>query len=91
VPVTISFGPHPPEFDFEVVYVGLVEHKHGTNIYAGKTEEAVWDQIAAFCREWWEEEGISGSSDGLDDTSLINRYFSEAPNDGLVSPQPIPL
>lgn len=60
------------------VYVGTVSHRHGTNFYAGDTSEAVFGQIADYCREWWAREQAELPMPD-DDETLVAEYF-----DGLV-------
>lgn len=79
--VKISIGPQPPE----KIWVGLVEHQHGTNVYLGRTSAEVTGKILDFCIEWWHEEGIPGEPEG-DADDIINRYFENAANDYVTHP-----
>ena len=38
----------------EKIFVGVIEHKYGTNYYASRTQDGLEKQIADFCRDWWD-------------------------------------
>lgn len=56
------------------VYVGVIDHKHGTDIYAAKTQDGLYSQLAAFCREWWKNDGPEGEAPPSD-RELVSAYF----------------
>ncbi len=37
-----------------LVYIGIVEHRHGVNVYLSRTQEGMISKVADFCREWWD-------------------------------------
>lgn len=63
--------------DTLTVYTAIIDHKHGSNQYAALSEEKLFSQIAAYCREYWHELGDEGpeQSDDLTDRALIEIYF----------------
>jgi hypothetical protein len=75
VAVKLSFGPQPPK----KLWVGVVSHDSGENIYVGCTREQVLDELFDFCNEWWEDEGVP-VYDGVDGSieGQINWYFEHA-------------
>jgi hypothetical protein len=89
--VTLTFGEKPPQIEFEHVWVGLVQHACGTNIYAEKTEQKVWKDITQFCRYWWEDEAVPGSPDGLTDEEIREKYFDHTHTDSMIEPQLVAL
>lgn len=56
------------------IHVGIITHRHGNNAYAARTTERLDEQLANYCRDWWESDG---PDDGMpsDDRELIDRYF----------------
>jgi hypothetical protein len=36
-----------------IVWVAVIEHKHGRNVYVANSHDGVEEHIAAFCREAW--------------------------------------
>jgi hypothetical protein len=60
------------------IYVGLVHHKHGLNVYAAMTAQGVTAQVANYCREWWSD---LAESDDLPatvpetDNKVVSDYF----------------
>lgn len=79
--VTIKFGSPPPVAPTLVgmkVWVGYVETNEGSaNHYAAESEKGLRRQIAAFCAEWWDQDGPGSDMpiDGLSDNEIINLYF----------------
>jgi hypothetical protein len=63
----------------ERIHIATVSHRHGTNIYAAKSEAGAYRQLAEYCREWWAETGIK-EQPGEDDGAVISAYFE---SDGI--------
>lgn len=59
------------------IHVAIITHRHGTNLYADRTEEGLRAQVAKYCREWWDEvdEPVPVAPDGLGDDDVVARYF----------------
>jgi hypothetical protein len=57
------------------IWVGVIEHKHGTNQYAASTEAGLWAQLAGFCREWWDRDGPDYPIEGRSDEDIVGCYF----------------
>lgn len=52
-----EFAANRPDQDKgKTLCVGVINHRHGSNFYAGWTVDDVKDQIADFAREWWDQE-----------------------------------
>ena len=79
----------------QTVWVGVVDHKHGTNIYAATTDDGVYGQVADYCREWWSREMPEGSPapTGLADYEVVRAYFDAQSEHGdewhLIEPVPL--
>ncbi len=37
------------------IHTALITTKHGTDVYASRTHEGLIKQVAAWCREWWDD------------------------------------
>ena len=38
------------------IYIATIEHKHGTNTYAARSESGLFEAIDEYVREWWDDE-----------------------------------
>lgn len=38
------------------VWIAVVEHRHGQNVYAARTKRKLLDQLYAYVKQWWESE-----------------------------------
>lgn len=62
----------------KTVWLATVTHKHGSDDYAGASQEEVEAKVAAYCREWaLKEKGGFELPIDLDDRSAIDTYFGE--------------
>lgn len=65
----------------ETVWVGAIDHKHGTNLYAAITEDGLYAQLADFCREWWATDGPDAGHEVeppaalATDREIVSAYF----------------
>lgn len=59
------------------IHVGVIEHREGLNIHAGLERPALDAQIAAFCREWWQEIRDPRKAGDLSDAEVIEIYFDQ--------------
>lgn len=66
-----------------VLHFASITHEYGSNLYSDRTEEGLKRQIADWCREYWEQEGIDGSYEGLSDEETCDAYFEQAEDDGV--------
>lgn len=58
------------------VFVGVVEHRYGTNFYASKTWAGLRRQVAEYCREYWSAvRNTVGKIPPEDDPLCIELYF----------------
>lgn len=65
------------------LHFASITHEYGSNLYCDATEEGLRRQIADWCREYWDQEGIDGSYEGLSDEEVCDAYFEQADNDGV--------
>lgn len=38
------------------IWIAVVEHRHGQNVYAAKTKNKLVDQLYDYVKQWWESE-----------------------------------
>ena len=38
------------------IWIAVVEHRHGQNVYAAKTKKKLVDQLYEYVKQWWESE-----------------------------------
>lgn len=38
------------------IWIAVVEHRHGQNVYAARTKRKLMDQLHAYVKQWWESE-----------------------------------
>lgn len=64
-----------------IIYTATIDHQHGINHYASKTEAGLTRQLANFCREYWKDafpnEADDPSCQGKDlsDPEIVTAYF----------------
>lgn len=55
------------------VYVLVVNHRHGDNVYACSTKEKAYATLYAYVQRWWDYEEFGGDCPELNEA--INTYF----------------
>ena len=63
---------------FMEVYVAIIEHKHGQNIYVCKSYELALREMANYCWLYWEElnlDGTEGNPKDMSDEEAVATYF----------------
>lgn len=65
---------HRKEIDMETVFIGIIEHKFGRNVYVHKTEKGLNNEIDEYIKENWDKESLGK----IPSTSKerIAKYFS---------------
>jgi len=38
------------------IWIAVIEHRHGQNVYAARTKRNLVDQLYAYVKQWWESE-----------------------------------
>lgn len=38
------------------IWIAVVEHRHGQNVYAAKTKKKLMEQLYDYVKQWWESE-----------------------------------
>ena len=56
------------------VWVGVIDHRQGTDLYASATEAGIWAQLAAWVREQWPDCGPDETMPE-DNFELVDAYF----------------
>ncbi len=59
------------------VYYAIINNRHGTEIEMAATNDELDSKIAAYCREYWNDDGPGDklSMEGLTDAEIIEEYF----------------
>jgi hypothetical protein len=58
------------------VWVGVIETKHGANVYASRTRDGLVRQLADFCREYCLDAGLTAEkAAAMPDQQVIDLYF----------------
>jgi hypothetical protein len=55
-------------------YVATINHRHGVDFYASRTEARLKTAVADWCREWWSE--ASDEAMPEKDEDVIEKYFA---------------
>jgi hypothetical protein len=56
------------------VHVAMINHKHGTDLYAALTREELDRQLYEYVVQWWEAEGFEGKIPA-DHKEAVEAYF----------------
>lgn len=57
------------------VWILLIDHRHGRDMFVFDDQEKAHDALAAYCRAWWEDE-IGDEAAPEDDGEIISQYFA---------------
>ena len=58
------------------VWVAVVEHRHGQNVYAAKTKKALVGQLYEYVAEWWASQiPDEEMPTDLPRKEVVDRYF----------------
>lgn len=60
----------------EFAYVLIIDHRHGTNTSVHRTEEGARADLAAFCRQYAEDDAFILNADKMTDDEIIEAYFA---------------
>lgn len=63
-----------------VVWVVVIDHRHGTDVYAAATEDAAWKVAAEYARESWAER-FPETDAPADDREAVSQYFEDHNNE----------
>lgn len=58
------------------VYILTIDHRHGTNTSAHRTNEGATADLAAFCRQYAEDDAFILNADKMTDDEIIEAYFA---------------
>lgn len=65
------------------IHVATIAHCEGINHYAACTRAALMAEVAAYCREWWDEISHQGDPAQLEDEQVAQLYFDKHPSETL--------
>ena len=62
------------------IYSAIVTHRHGTDVYFGLTEAILEAELAAYCRQFWNEvvekdASLPEEPEGMGDAEIVSTYF----------------
>lgn len=63
------------------LHLGIIDHRHGVNFYAGLSRDALFAEMAAYAREWWQEIGDRRDPHTLPTDEVIAAYFDDHPSE----------
>jgi hypothetical protein len=63
------------------MHLGIIEHRHGVNFYAGLNRDVLVAEMAEYAREWWKEIGDRRDPHTLPDDEVIAAYFDDHPSE----------
>ena len=66
------------------VWIAVVEHRHGQNVYAARTKKALVRQLYEYVEEWWASE-IPDEELPADQPKqdVVDRYFEHVSHEWL--------
>lgn len=62
------------------IFVTLVTHQHGTNLYANTSMEGARKALVAYCKEYWSDrmdQDLPEDPSLLEDQAIIDGYFND--------------
>jgi hypothetical protein len=66
------------------IWIAVVEHRHGQNVYAARTKGKLLDQIYAYVKQWWESEIPDEELPAdLPKKDAVDRYFEHVAHESL--------
>ncbi|MBA4090261.1 MAG: hypothetical protein C0494_06680 [Sphingobium sp.] len=65
------------------IHAAFIDHRHGGDLYAAFTREALMAEVAEFCREWWSEIRDKRDPSTLSDEEVASVYFDGHDNEYL--------
>ena len=66
------------------VWIAVIEHRHGQNVYAAKTKKALVGQLYEYVVEWWAREIPDEELPAdLSKQAAVDRYFERVGHEWL--------
>ena len=66
------------------VWIAVVEHRHGQNVYAARTKKALVRQLYEYVEEWWASEVPDEEWPAdLPRQAVVDRYFERVGHEWL--------
>jgi hypothetical protein len=64
------------------VWIATISHRHGTDVYAAKTERKLYSRLVDYVMQWWEDEisgtdvpGLTSRRSHSNNQYVVGRYF----------------
>ena len=66
------------------IWIAVVEHRHGQNVYAARTKRKLLDQLYTYVKQWWESEIPDEELPAdLPKKDAVDRYFEHVGHEWL--------
>ena len=66
------------------IWIAVVEHRHGQNVYAARTKKKLVDQLYDYVKQWWESEIPDEELPAdLPKQQAVERYFEQVGHEFL--------
>ena len=66
------------------IWIAVVEHRHGQNVYAAKTKKGLVDQLYDYVKQWWESEIPDDELPAkASRREIVDRYFERVSHEWL--------
>jgi len=67
------------------IYVVVVSHRHGEDVYVALTEAECYERLAEYVLEWWQDEMPDPVPELPDNNEeLVRLYFERVPDEWFV-------
>ena len=60
------------------IHIGVLHHKHGSDVFAGWTEGEVYAKVRKYAEEWWADYAEEGQELPVDPLEAVTAYFELA-------------
>jgi hypothetical protein len=66
------------------IWIAVIEHRHGQNVYAARTKRNLVDQLYAYVKQWWESEIRDEELPAnVSKKDTVDRYFESVGHEWL--------
>ena len=66
------------------IWIAVVSHRHGQNVYAARTRQKLIDELYDYVRQWWESEIPDEKlPKRLSKKAVVDRYFERVGHECL--------
>ena len=66
------------------IWIAVIEHRHGQNVYAARTKRKLLDQLYDYVKQWWDSEIPDEElPPKLSKKAAVDRYFEHVGHEWL--------